>query len=70
MNTIKTMNKKDLEQLMHEFDCTMREAALEVLYNFYEAAGFESEMLADEFGKMTDAELFACFDNLYSPENN
>ncbi len=47
-----------------ECECSLRDAALEALYEFYEAAGFDAECLDAEFGCMTDDELFKAFDDM------
>ena len=46
------------------WNCTLREALLDVLYTFYETAGFERERLDAEFGPMSDDELIDAYLNL------
>ena len=54
----------ELVELAQEWNCTFMEALLEVLYTFYEAAGFESERLATEFEPMSDDELMDAYLNI------
>ena len=44
----------ELANAAKEWNCTYMEALLEILYTFYEAAGFERERLDAEFGPMSD----------------
>ena len=58
MTTTKRENRiAELVELAQEWNCTFMEALLEVLYTFYETAGFEHERLDAEFGPMSDDEL-------------
>lgn len=54
----------ELANAANEWNCTPREALLEILYTFYEAAGFESERLATEFEPMSDDELMDAYLNI------
>ena len=54
----------ELANAANEWNCTRREALLEILYTFYEAAGFESERLATEFEPMSDDELMDAYLNI------
>ena len=54
----------ELVELAQEWNCTFMEALLEVLYTFYEAAGFERERLDAEYGVMSDDELLEAFLNI------
>ena len=56
---------EELEWWMHEFDCTLREAALDELYHYYEAAGFDSEILDEEFSSLSDSELVERFKEIF-----
>ena len=51
----------ELVELAQEWNCTFMEAAQDMLYNFYEAAGFERERLDAEFGVMSDDELLEAY---------
>ena len=51
----------ELNYLAQEWNCTFMEAARDMLYNFYEAAGFERERLDAEFGPMSDDELMEAY---------
>lgn len=54
----------ELVELAQEWNCTFMEALLEVLYTFYEAAGFECECLDAEFSPMSDDELLEAYLNI------
>ena len=51
----------ELANAAKEWNCTYMEALLEILYTFYEAAGFERERLDAEFGPMSDDELMEAY---------
>ena len=54
----------ELMELAQEWNCTFMEAAQDMLYTFYEAAGFERERLDAEFGVMSDDELLEAYLNI------
>ena len=54
----------ELANATKDWNCTRREALREILYTFYEAAGFESERLATEFEPMSDDELMDAYLNI------
>ena len=54
----------DLANAAKEWNCTRRDALLEILYTFYEAAGCVSERLDSEFGSMSAEELEQVYLNL------
>ena len=54
----------ELANAANEWNCTRREALLEILYTFYEAAGFERERLDAEFEPMSDDELMDAYLNI------
>ena len=54
----------ELVELAQEWNCTYMEALLEILYEFYETAGFERERLDAEFGVMSDDELLEAYLNI------
>ena len=65
MTTTKRENRiAELVELAQEWNCTFMEAAQDMLYTFYEAAGFESERLATEFEPMSDNELLEAYLNI------
>ena len=65
MTTTKRENRiAELVELAQEWNCTYMEALLEILYTFYEAAGFERERLDAEFGPMSDDELLEAYLNI------
>ena len=51
----------ELVELAQGWNCTFMEAAQDMLYTFYEAAGFERERLDAEFGVMSDDELLEAY---------
>ena len=62
MTTIKREARiAELVKLAQEWNCTYMEALLEILYEFYETAGFERERLDAEFGPMSDDELMEAY---------
>ena len=54
----------ELNYLTREWNCTFAEATRDMLYNSYEAAGFERERLDAEFGSMSDDELLGAYLNI------
>lgn len=54
----------ELANTSKDWNCTRREALLEILYDFYEAAGFERERLDAEFGAMSEDELLQAYLNI------
>ena len=65
MTTTKRENRiAELVELAQEWDYTFAEATRDMLYNFYEAAGFERERLDAEFGAMSDDELLEAYLNI------
>lgn len=61
MTDKREMRIAELVKLAQEWNFTFMEALLEVLYIFYEAAGFERERLDAEFGPMSDDELMEAY---------
>ena len=51
----------ELANAAKERNCTRREVLLEILYEFYETAGFERERLDAEFAPMSDDELMEAY---------
>ena len=51
----------ELMELAQDWNCTFMEATQDMLYTFYEAAGFERERLDAEFGAMSDDELLEAY---------
>ncbi len=54
----------ELNYLAQEWNCTFTEATRDMLYNFYEAAGFARERLDSEFGALSDDELLQAYLNI------
>ena len=54
----------DLEAYCKEFGCDKREALMDILMEFYEAAGFYREALEAEFTPMSDDELMKAYLNI------
>ena len=55
---------EDLEAYCKEFGCDKREALMDILMEFYEAAGFYHEALEAEFTPMSDDELMKAYLNI------
>ena len=51
----------ELANAAKDWSCTRREALMEILYEFYETAGFGRERLDAEFGPMSDEELLEAY---------
>ena len=64
MTTKREMLIAELVKLAQEWNCTFMEALLELLYTFYETAGFERERLDPEFSSMSDDELLEAYLNI------
>lgn len=52
---------EDLEAYCKEYGCDKREALMDILMEFYEAAGFYREALEAEFTPMSDDELMKAY---------
>lgn len=50
-------NMKELADFCQQFGCTEREAMEEILFAFYESAGFWADLLEQEITSMNDEEL-------------
>ena len=55
---------EDLEAYCKEFGCDKREALMDILMEFYEAAGFYREALEAEINSMSDDELMKAYLNI------
>lgn len=51
----------EIKNLAVDLDYTFEEAALESLYMFYDAAGFDEEQLEAEFGKLNTEQLIDAY---------
>ncbi len=51
----------EIRNLAVELDYTFEEAALESLYMFYDAAGFDEEQLEAEFGHLNTEQLIDAY---------
>ncbi len=51
----------EIVQIMEEYNLSKHDALIETLSQYYEAAGFDSEMIAEEFSSMSDEELMKCY---------
>lgn len=52
---------ENLEAYCKEYGCDKREALMDILMEFYEAAGFYREALEAEFTPMSDEELIKAY---------
>ncbi len=55
---------EDLEAYCQEFGCDKREALMDILMVFYEAAGFWPDVLEAEIKSMSDDELMKAYLNI------
>lgn len=55
---------EELKKVSLEWKCSVREVMLELLIEFYAAAGFCEEQLEKEFYPMNDDELLDAFCNM------
>ena len=53
-----------LNELMQELEMTQRETLFAILFDFYEAAGFEEDPLSAELSAMSDDELMEAYLNI------
>ena len=51
----------ELKEWAKEWDCSLIEAAMEILSIHFEAAGFRSDVLAEELSSLTDNELMRLY---------
>lgn len=51
----------ELNELMQELEMTQRETLFAILFDFYEAAGFEEDPLSAELSAMSDDELMEAY---------
>ena len=54
----------ELNELMQELEMTQRETLFAILFDFYEAAGFEEDPLSAELSAMSDDELMEAYLNI------
>lgn len=53
----------ELNEMMQELEMTQRETLFAILFDFYEAAGFEEDPLSAELSAMSDDELMEAYLN-------
>lgn len=56
-----TMRMTELADYCREYACEKREALLEMLFDFYECAGFAAEPLEKELASMSNEELMNAY---------
>ena len=56
-----TMRMEQLADYRREYACGKREALIEILFDFYECAGFVAEQLQKELASMSDEELMNAY---------
>lgn len=54
----------ELNEMMQELEMTQRETLFAILFDFYEAAGFEEDPLSAELSAMSDDELLEAYLNI------
>lgn len=54
----------ELNEMMQELEMTQRETLFAILFDFYEAAGFEEDPLSAELSAMSDDELMEAYLNI------
>jgi len=54
----------ELNEMMQELEMTQRETLFAILFDFYEAAGFEDDPLSAELSAMSDDELMEAYLNI------
>ena len=59
-------HRDDLKEISEILDLSLKEAAHEALYLFYESAGLEKEVFTTELDRMTEEELYEVFDDLFN----
>lgn len=56
-----TMRMTELADYCREYACEKREALLEMLFDFYECAGFAAALLEQELASMSNEELMNAY---------
>lgn len=52
---------EDLKEYANEFDCSIAEAARDMTFDFFAAAGFREDVLAEELTSKSDEEIINIF---------
>lgn len=52
---------EELEEYANEFDCSIAEAARDIVFDFFAAAGFREDVLEEELAPKSDAEVINIF---------
>lgn len=55
---------KELEDLSKDWNCSIADVARELVFQFYEAAGFYGEALEKEFASFSDDQIIEHYCNL------
>lgn len=54
----------ELEELSKDWNCSIADAARELIFHFYEAAGFCGEALEKEFASFSDDQIIEHYCNI------
>lgn len=52
---------EDLKEYANEFACSIAEAARDIVFDFFAAAGFREDVLEEELAPKSDAEVINIF---------
>ena len=52
---------EELEEYANEFDCSIAEAARDIVFDFFAAAGFREDVLEEELAPKSDEEVINIF---------
>ena len=52
---------EELEEYANEFDCSIAEAARDIVFDFFVSAGFREDVLEEELAPKSDAEVINIF---------
>ena len=59
-----TEHYKELEDLSKDWNCSIADVARELVFQFYEAAGFCNEPLEKEFASFSDDQIIEYYCNM------
>ena len=59
-----TEHYKELEDLSKDWNCSIADVAREIVFQFYEAAGFCNEPLEKEFASFSDDQIIEHYCNM------
>ena len=61
MNEKRVMRMEEIKEWAEMWGLSMKEAVYELIFSFYENAGFQTDVLANELSTKSEAELIEMF---------